>query len=84
MRQRLASWLRALADWLDSSPVAEILLAVPVDELYERAVALTHAQESIEGRSGESKRHQVLAQLMKEFPASPMRGIALAIEAALP
>lgn len=84
MKQQIVAWLRALADWLDSSTVAEILLSIPVDELYARAVELTRAQEAIDGRSGEAKRHQVLAQLRKDHPDATTRAIALAIEAALP
>lgn len=85
MRARLAMFLRRLAEWLDVQPVtAEILLSVPVDELYARTVALTRVQEQIDGRSGEAKRHQVLAQLRKEFPTTATRSLALAIEAALP
>ena len=46
-----------------------------------RAARLVGEQEGQEG-SGESKRHQVYARLLKEFPTRPKREAALAIEQA--
>lgn len=48
-----------------------------------RAVELVTAQDDVEGRSGEAKRHQVYAALQKEFPNVSKRAISRAIETAL-
>ena len=48
----------------------------------ERATQLTQdADTSLTG--GEAKRHQVYARLIKDFPMTPKRELALAIELAL-
>ena len=81
MRQRLAKLVRWVLTKLEPGG---LLLAVPADALLARARVLAEAQEAYADRSGEAKRHQVLAQLVKEFPDRPVRQIALAIEAGLP
>lgn len=87
------NWLLRLGEWLVARyappvdappPQPYIVLTVPRDALYELAQGLTAQQECIVGRSGEAKRHQVLASLMKAYPGVSMRTLALAIEAALP
>lgn len=51
-------------------------------ELLARAKALTDEVETAEA-SGEYKRHQVYARLIKEFPSTPRRALSKAIEAVL-
>ena len=70
MKTRIAKCLK----WLLSK------VETPVDPspLLEQARPLMGAQDAIDGRSGEAKRHQVLAQLMKQG-ATESDG-ALAIE----
>ncbi len=59
-------------------------LTVPVDDLFVRAGELTKLWDAKLGSGfGEAKRHQVLAQLQKEFPTKSHREFALVIEAVL-
>jgi hypothetical protein len=52
--------------------------------LYARTKELVRWADSFAaGTSGEYKRHQVYARLMKEFPELPKRSLGLAIELAL-
>jgi hypothetical protein len=51
--------------------------------LWDRARALVQAQEAIDGRSGEAKRHQTLAQLAKEFPGVRALALSKLIDAAV-
>lgn len=88
MKARLIALLRYLLLKLDPpkpEPVRNyVLLTVLRDALFEAACELVKAQEAnYPERSGESKRHQVLAELIKRFPEKSQRAIALAIEAAL-
>ena len=57
-------------------------LSVP-GPLLVRTQVLTREQNTIEGRSGEAKRHQVYARLIKDFPETSHRVLARAIEDAL-
>ena len=50
--------------------------------LLDRATALIRQAEVLEG-SGEYKRHQVYARLIKEYPTRSRTELALAIEVAL-
>lgn len=80
--------LGAVAMWLwrqrPTRAVEAVILTVPKDALYQRAVTLTAEAEARHSPAhGEVKRHQVFAQLEKEFPAALGRAIARAIEAAL-
>jgi hypothetical protein len=76
VRTTLAAWLRRLAAWIDEPP--------PLDALAERAYALVRHEESQNPHSsGESKRHQVYARLIKEFPTRSKRVLSRAIEDAL-
>lgn len=52
-------------------------------EIYHRAKVLVTLQAGNVGVSGEAKRHQVYARLVKEFPTEPRRNLGLAIELAL-
>lgn len=71
--------LTRLLNWINSD---ELIIKVARDELYHAAVDLVASHDLFE-ISGEAKRHQVYAHLLKAFPSSPKRTIALAIEAAL-
>jgi len=72
MKQHLATRLRAWADRLDPPP--------DWTPLETAALGLMAHQDSIDGRSGESKRHHVLASLMKAFPDARERDLAWLIE----
>lgn len=48
-----------------------------------RARALVAAADALKDASGEYKRHQVYARLLKEFPRESKRAISRAIEEAL-
>lgn len=79
LRTQLAVWLHALATWIAPAPVA--VFRDPIVELARRLCALQEANWP--ERSGESKRHQVYAQLLKDFPSASRRDISRAIEDAL-
>ena len=79
----LARWLRRLADWLDP-PVPVVVRPVEPSVVQLRAQALTEEQDARwPERSGEAKRHQVYSRLLKDFPETPRRILARAIEDAL-
>lgn len=80
MRIWLALHLRRVAEWLDPAPLQALL-----DGLQLRARALTAAQEPLFTGPGfgEAKRHNVYAQLQKDFPRLSRRVISRAIEDAL-
>ena len=76
MRQHLARGLRWLADWLDP-PVLPEMSAIEAQALvWVRDMAAMSA-------SGEYKRHQVYARLLKAFPDTPHRHVSQAIERAV-
>lgn len=80
MKAWCAQQLRRLADWLDPPPPVRTSLS----PLEFRAVALTQWQDGHwPDRDGEAKRHQVYAQLVKEWPDTSRREISRAIETAL-
>lgn len=60
-----------------------VKLSVPKDEVYSRARLLILEAKTNTHTSGESKRHQVYAQLIKEFPKQYKRHLALVIETVL-
>jgi hypothetical protein len=64
-------------------PSTDIVLTIPRDALFEAAKALVAQQQQWPDRSGEAKRHQVYAALLKAHPTAQRRAVALAIEAAL-
>ena len=77
---RVGLWIAALGGW---SPTECSRPHVDLDPaLRARIEALTALQE-IPGLSGEAKRHQVYARLIKDFPRMTRREISLAIEVAL-
>lgn len=68
---RLGMWLvRRYGDW-------------PSDALIERASVLTSQWAHRPDLSGEYKRHQVYARMIKEHPTTSRRAIAMAIEQGL-
>lgn len=78
-RQFLADGLRELAGML-AEPVVHVEVATP---LLRRARELT-AHHETQWTDGEQRRHQVYAQLIKEFPGESKRALSRAIEAGLP
>lgn len=68
----IARWLRRMATWIDPSH----------DALLEAARVRTRAWAPHDC-SGEHKRHQVYAALIKAFPGARKRDIAFAIERVL-
>lgn len=81
MKKKLALWCRLLADWLD--PIMREIEVLPdLSALNLRARLLT-AQQELGAGSGEYKRHQVYAQLIKDFPLEKRRNISMAIEDAV-
>jgi hypothetical protein len=69
--------LVALLKWL-----LQVLEPPESDELRDRAIVLVRQFESVP-QSGEFKRHQVYAQLLKEFPSVAKHKVSLAIEQAI-
>lgn len=71
-------WLLELADKIYTPPE-------PFDLVLLRAVTLVRHQDSLRPQSGlgESKRHQVYAQLIKDFPHVSKRQISRSIEDAI-
>lgn len=66
----IARWLRRLADYLDPPP-----------PMLARVKQLTDEWDGKLGAGfGEAKRHNVYAQLIKEFPKVSKRELAYAIE----
>lgn len=74
MRLRLIRWCRQFAIWLEG-PYPEKILAL--------ARCLVQSQAAFPDRSGEAKRHQVYAALIKAFPETEKRQLSRIIEAAL-
>lgn len=75
--KQIAYWLRRLADWLDAPSVASTPLA-HMAEILVRQAEDTHSHAS-----GEHRRHQVYARLLKEFPLESKRTLSQAIETAV-
>lgn len=79
MRERFRLWLietlKALLLWLDPPT----LIVVAPDLVHLRTRELVAAAEGLDA-SGEYKRHQVYAALLKEFPSALKRDLAFAIE----
>lgn len=79
MFAKIAGWLFRLANWLHP---AAVVLWVNKDEIYQLAKKLVAEAEAIKG-SGEAKRHQVYAALIKAYPDVAKWDLSVAIEAAL-
>lgn len=83
--QRLALWLRLLADWCDPPPVIAVLPDPPYMSTPEFRLALSLAQGWRDNStvSGEYKRHQVYATLIDAFPTTPRTTLGLRLEQAV-
>ena len=68
--------------WSARQSSGDIVLRVPQDQLFARAVFLTKQYDE-PGQDGMWKHRQVYARLLKEFPDRPKRDVTLAIEAAI-
>jgi hypothetical protein len=77
MRERLIRWLKIVLTWLEGPPVqgSDPVLAI--------ARTLVRMQQTWPDRSGEAKRHQVYASLLKTFPDATPRRLSRVIEDAL-
>ncbi len=75
LRRALAAILASALAWVDPPPPE----GAP-DPLMERTRELVTWAQTAKHASGEYKRHQVLAQLMKDFPDARQRDLAYAIE----
>jgi hypothetical protein len=73
----LAQWLRRLADWCDPPPPRAVLPGAFFDRV---RVLVKEAEMRLGAGFGDAKRRDVYARLMKDFPETPKREIALAIE----
>lgn len=79
MKKYIASKLPAIAKWCGVT-----LLPSPSGEVYTEALRLCLVtQETYTAASGEYKRHQVLAKLIKAFPNASKRDLGMAIEMAV-
>ena len=76
----LGLWIASLGGWTPPE-CSRAHLDVPAD-LAARIGDLAALQE-VPGLSGEAKRHQVYARLIKDFPETPRKSLALAIEVVL-
>lgn len=81
MRQRLGLWMIRVGRRLAKIKTPEIVW--PDEAIVSRAQALT-AEWHQPDFSGEYKRHQVLARLIKDYPDVSRRTLAMAIELGLP
>lgn len=80
MKLVIVKWLEQLLLWLN--PPAPPAPPSPLQIAAEAAVLRVEANSAV-GTSGEYKRHQVYAKLLKKFPDLPKRDIGLAIELAV-
>ena len=80
LRRCVSLWLYRLAAWIWTPPPRTI-----ENPVFARALVLVDAvaQCTDPAASGEFKRHTVYARLLKEFPATRRRDVALFIEAAV-
>lgn len=78
----LGLWLARLGGW--HTPTCPLPHLPPLSyDLLKRAGTLITEQEQFADRSGEAKRHQVYARLLKEYPNRSKGDLAFAIEAVL-
>lgn len=86
LRRLLASWLFALAAWVDGPlpPVPDVVPEPSEDALELLTAELVAQADALPGEpSGEFKRHWVYAKLVKAFPDRQRREVGLAIEQAV-
>lgn len=79
IKKYITSALTTIAKWCGIS-----LVATPATEIVKEALRLCiNAEETYPTQSGEYKRHQVFAKLIKVFPDSSKRQLGIAIELAV-
>jgi hypothetical protein len=91
MKTQLIALLRRLLYWLSPDDAAIVTerdqlrarLVPAAGPVWDRVQVLTAEQDAIDGRSGEAKRHQVLARLLKDFPDTPTLTLSKLIDAAV-
>lgn len=78
-------YLYKLAIWILHKLGSEaVMISEQVLKIVPRARELcSEAEQKYPGTSGELKRHQVYARLIKEFPSTNKRDLGLSIELAL-
>ena len=80
MRQHLATWLRRLADYLD--PPKPVVVPNELPNPFSDLIRALMREQEVRWpeRSGEAKRHQVMAVVQKTFNSARARDIAYEIE----
>jgi len=78
---RFGLWLASLGGWVP--PICDRAHAPATPMLISARIWTAWAEETFPGTSGEHKRHQVYARLLRIYPDAPRRDVALAIELAL-
>ena len=80
---RWGLWLARQGGWVDLGPKREVvrLFACPPDanQYVDKAREFVLQVEPLDA-SGEAKRHEVYARLMKAFPEAKKKDLAMAIE----
>ncbi len=76
---RFGLWLAGLGGWVP----CERTHAPDTPMLISARIWTAWAEETFPGTSGEHKRHQVYARLLRIYPEARRRDVALAIELAL-
>ena len=77
----LGLWLAGLGGW--TPPICERAHAPDTPLLISARIWTAWAEETFPDTSGEHKRHQVYARLLRIYPDARRRDVALAIELAL-
>lgn len=84
MRNKFIQWVLVVLKWLKHD---SIILHVPNDTLYQRAITLATQYDSDEQAqrdlTGEWRFGQVIDRLHREFPSAKWRDLRLVIEAAV-
>lgn len=79
----MKNYLLRLARWIELRYLDDgVYYVVCTPAIVSRAIELVQEQEPLP-QSGEWKRHQVYSALLKEFPTTSKRTLAMAIELAL-
>ncbi len=87
MRNSIANFLRRVANWL--SPSTSVLVVtkaepLPLTPYTDTADAICRAiEEQFPGTSGEYRRRQAYARLIKVYPGARKRDLGLALELAI-
>ncbi len=80
---QLATWLRALADWLaPQEPAVRYIAVPPTPSPYSVAAGtfVRKVEAELTDQTGEYKRHIVYSRLIKQYPDARKRDLAFAIE----